>query len=117
MHLFPLNSRSYNPGENLGISGLTIGECFHNYHHVFPWDYKAAELGGSRHNLSAAFIELCAKIGWAYDMKTVSPDIIKRRVLRTGDGTHPVWGWGDKDQTKEEIQSAVVIKNNKKVKK
>ncbi|XP_061388160.1 acyl-CoA Delta-9 desaturase-like [Musca vetustissima] len=104
--------KSYNPGENHAFSGVTIGECYHNYHHVFPWDYKAAELGGSRNNISAAVIEFFAKIGWAYDMKTVSPDIIRSRVLRTGDGTHPVWGWGDKDQTKEEIESAVIVNNN-----
>ncbi|XP_073818164.1 acyl-CoA Delta-9 desaturase-like [Musca autumnalis] len=102
--------KSFNPGENDLISGITLGESFHNYHHVFPWDYKAAELGGSRKNISAAFIELMAKIGWAYDMKTVSPEIIKRRVLRTGDGNHPVWGWGDKDLTKNDMECAVITK-------
>lgn len=28
-------------------------------------------------------------LGWATDLKTVSPETIKARVLRTGDGTHP----------------------------
>lgn len=27
-------------------------------------------------------------MGWAYDLKTVSEDMIRRRVLRTGDGSH-----------------------------
>ncbi|XP_061388161.1 acyl-CoA Delta-9 desaturase-like [Musca vetustissima] len=100
--------KSFNPGENPFISTMTIGECYHNYHHVFPWDYKAAELGGSSANLSSWFIEFFAKLGLAYDLKTVSPETIKRRVLRTGDGNHHVWGWGDKDQTKEERECAVI---------
>lgn len=63
-------------------------------------------------NMTTAFIDFFAKIGWAYDLKTVSQDIIKQRVKRTGDGTHATWGWGDKDQSKEEIENAVII--NKK---
>lgn len=27
--------------------------------------------------------------------------MIKQRVERTGDGSHSVWGWGDKDQSKQ----------------
>lgn len=27
-------------------------------------------------------------LGWAYDLKTVSVEMIKRRLLRTGDGSH-----------------------------
>lgn len=47
--------------------------------------------------MTTAFIDFFAKIGWAYDLKTVSPDAVKSRVQRTGDGSHLVWGWGDKD--------------------
>jgi stearoyl-CoA desaturase (Delta-9 desaturase) len=121
---------------------MAVGEGWHNYHHVFPWDYKAAELGKYSTNISTGFIDLCAKIGkftfnwfkrihsyessrsgWAYDMKTVSSEMVKKRVLRTGDGTHPysqeskiatalqdhhhdsenaIWGWDDNDMTEEE---------------
>ncbi|XP_073820407.1 acyl-CoA Delta-9 desaturase-like [Musca autumnalis] len=102
--------KSFNPGENPILNGITIGESYHNYHHVFPWDYKTAELGGSSANVSALFIEIMAKIGWAYDLKTVPTEIIKRRVLRTGDGSHPVWGWGDKDLTKDDIECTVFTK-------
>lgn len=63
-------------------------------------------------NFTAAFIDFMAKIGWAYDLKTVSDDMIKKRVERTGDGSHELWGWGDKDQTEEERREAIVI--NKK---
>lgn len=32
-----------------------------------------------------------ARIGWAYDLKAASPEIIKRRVQKIGDGTHEKW--------------------------
>lgn len=35
--------------------------------------------------------------------------MIRRRVERTGDGSHAVWGWGDKDIPKEDIQEATII--------
>ncbi|EDW84990.1 desaturase 1, isoform B [Drosophila willistoni] len=97
-----------NPSENISVAVLAFGEGWHNYHHVFPWDYKTAEFGKYSLNLTTAFIDFFAKIGWAYDLKSVSPDIIKKRVKRTGDGTHATWGWGDKDQLKEEIDDAVI---------
>ncbi|XP_075144776.1 acyl-CoA Delta-9 desaturase-like [Haematobia irritans] len=104
--------KNYNPAENALIAILTLGEGWHNYHHVFPWDYKTSELGDYSMNFSTAFIDFFAKLGWAYDLKTVSEDIIRKRCQRTGDGTHPIWGWGDKDQSKDEINGAVII--NKK---
>lgn len=42
---------------------MTQGEGWHNYHHVFPWDYKTAELGNYRYNITTAFIDFFAKIG------------------------------------------------------
>lgn len=33
------------PVENKMASMLSLGESFHNYHHAFPWDYRASELG------------------------------------------------------------------------
>ncbi|KAJ8919212.1 hypothetical protein NQ315_012200 [Exocentrus adspersus] len=104
--------RYINPSENLTVSLLALGEGWHNYHHTFPWDYKTSELGKYSVNFSAAFIDFFAKIGWAYDLKTVSEEMIRKRVERTGDGTHEVWGWGDKDQLKEDYEEAVII--NKK---
>ncbi|KAF5276873.1 hypothetical protein FQA39_LY06424 [Lamprigera yunnana] len=100
--------KSLNPSENLTMSLLTLGEGWHNYHHAFPWDYKTAELGKYSTNLTTAFIDLMAKIGWAYDLKSASEEMIKRRVLRTGDGSHELWGWGDKDQPKEEKTEAII---------
>ncbi|XP_047985753.1 acyl-CoA Delta-9 desaturase-like [Leguminivora glycinivorella] len=91
------------------LDPFTLGENYHNYHHAFPWDYKAAEVGEGTFLLSTAFINFFAKIGWAYDLKTISDDVIRKRVIRTGDGSHHIWGWGDKDQTKEEVDAAVRI--------
>lgn len=89
---------------------MALGEGWHNYHHTFPWDYKTAEMGKYSTNLSTAFIDFFAKIGWAYDLKSVSEDMIKKRVLRTGDGTHHVWGWKDKDMKKEDFDNTVISK-------
>lgn len=35
--------------------------------------------------------------------------MIKSRATRTGDGSHPVWGWGDKDQQKEDFVTAHIL--------
>lgn len=100
------------PSENKGVAIFALGEGFHNYHHVFPWDYKTAELGNYRMNLTTAFIDFFAKIGWAYDLKTVSQEIIEKRVERTGDGSRTLWGYGDTDQNPEEKNMIPII--NKK---
>lgn len=108
LHIF----RSINPAENSLVAAFAFGEGWHNYHHVFPWDYKTAEWGNYSMNLTTAFIDFFAKIGWAYDLKSVAPEIIEKRVMRTGDGTHATWGYGDKDLTVEDEQSMITI--NKK---
>ncbi|XP_048002437.1 acyl-CoA Delta(11) desaturase-like [Leguminivora glycinivorella] len=73
--------------ENIAVNLATLGEGFHNYHHVFPWDYRAAELS-SKFNWTAAFIEFFAWIGWAYDLKTVENGVVIKRAKRCGDGTY-----------------------------
>ncbi|XP_041987635.1 acyl-CoA Delta12-desaturase-like isoform X2 [Aricia agestis] len=114
------------PTENKLVAILAVGEGWHNYHHVFPWDYKAAELGNYRTNISTALIDLAYKCGLAYDLKTVPSHLIEARVSRTGDGTHPsemkklehqedhhhlnpIWGWDDKDMTEEHKKLAKII--------
>jgi stearoyl-CoA desaturase (delta-9 desaturase) len=69
--------------ENNMVSIGAVGEGFHNYHHVFPWDYKASELP-SIINTTSRFIEFFAKIGWAYNLRVASPQIILKRIQRTG---------------------------------
>ncbi|KAJ8718942.1 hypothetical protein PYW07_016498 [Mythimna separata] len=75
------------PVESWFVSFMTLGEGWHNYHHAFPWDYKAAELS-SLINHSATFIKFLEKIGLAYDLKTASPEVVANRIIRTGDGSH-----------------------------
>ncbi|XP_011212610.1 acyl-CoA Delta-9 desaturase [Bactrocera dorsalis] len=104
--------KNINPSQCPSVSAFAFGEGWHNYHHVFPWDYKTAEWGNYSMNLTTAFIDFFAKIGWAYDLKTVSADIIEKRVKRTGDGSHELWGYGDSDITKEDQQGIITI--NKK---
>lgn len=70
-------------------------------------------------NFTTAFIDFFAKIGWAYDLKTVSKEIIQKRIERTGDGTHShkaeefLWGYGDENQDVDEKKMIPVL--NKKV--
>uniref|UniRef100_A0A8D9F323 Acyl-CoA Delta(11) desaturase n=3 Tax=Cacopsylla melanoneura TaxID=428564 RepID=A0A8D9F323_9HEMI len=96
------------PAENLAMAIFSLGEGWHNFHHVFPWDYKASELGKYSTNVTTAFIDFFAKIGWAYDLKTVTPGLIAARAKRTGDGTH-VWGWDDKEMNEKDKRRAVII--------
>lgn len=74
-----------------------FGDGFHNYH-VFPSDYRSGEFSGYSGGSATLFIDCMAKIGWAYDLKTVAPEMVKRRIERTGDGTHKVWKPKDKDE-------------------
>lgn len=75
--------RNIAPTENESISFITLGEGFHNYHHVFPFDYTVSEYG-IKLNPTTIFIDLMAKVGLAYDLKRVSPEMIERRKRRTG---------------------------------
>ena len=62
-----------------------MGEGWHNYHHTFPWDYKAAELGNYGLNLTTMFIDGFAKIGWAYDLKKASDQLIHKVIENRGE--------------------------------
>ncbi|KAF7990885.1 hypothetical protein HCN44_000690 [Aphidius gifuensis] len=82
--------RSYNksigPAENLLVSFASGGEGFHNYHHAFPWDYKASEFGHI-FNPTTVWLNFFHKINWAYDLKKVSPELIKKIAEKQGDGS------------------------------
>lgn len=81
--------RRINPRETAIVSFLAMGEGWHNYHHVFPWDYKAAELGRYTLNVTTMFLDGFAKLGWCWDMKEPSKHLIQRTLEKYGDGTHP----------------------------
>lgn len=52
-------------------------------HFAFSWDYKAAELG-NRVNVTTFWINLFAKIGWAYDLKQPSQELIRKTIEKHG---------------------------------
>jgi len=82
-------NRNINPAQNLSVAVAALGEGWHNYHHVFPWDYKTAELGDYAVNLTALVIDFFAWTGLAYDLRTVPKEVVRNRIIRTGDGSHP----------------------------
>ncbi|KAM3964178.1 stearoyl-CoA desaturase 5 [Aphomia sociella] len=88
--------RFIKPVENKMVSIAALGEGWHNYHHVFPWDYRTSELG--RLNVSTQFIDFFAKIGWAFDLKAATSTMISNRANRNGDGT-----WEDTEEPDPEF--------------
>uniref|UniRef100_A0A2M4BPJ9 Putative fatty acid desaturase n=1 Tax=Anopheles marajoara TaxID=58244 RepID=A0A2M4BPJ9_9DIPT len=109
--------KSISPVENLAVAIAAMGEGWHNYHHVFPWDYKTSELGSYVFNITTAFIDCFARLGWAYDRKSVPAEVIARRAAKCGDGTRfltdeyahqdAVWGYGDQDLPPEDVAAIV----------
>ncbi|XP_056640409.1 stearoyl-CoA desaturase 5-like [Diorhabda sublineata] len=79
------------PVENVTVSFFALGEGYHNYHHTFPWDYRAAELG-QKLNITTVWLDFFQKIGWAYDMKAPSNELVRKVAIKNGDGTHYKWG-------------------------
>nr|XP_024218539.1 acyl-CoA Delta(11) desaturase-like [Halyomorpha halys] len=63
----------------------TLGEGWHNYHHVFPWDYRSVELACTKFNVTTVFIDLMAKIGLVSDRKVAPQHLVEKRMVRTGD--------------------------------
>lgn len=70
---------SITPTESIWTTVTAFGEGGHNYHHTFPQDYRTSEMSAI-FNLTKYFIDLFAKIGWAYDLKVVSDDTIARQM-------------------------------------
>lgn len=62
------------------------GEGFHNYHHTFPFDYSASELGLT-FNPTTWFIDFMFWLGLVTDRKQAPKEMIQARKERTGDGS------------------------------
>lgn len=61
------------PSQSLISSILTMGEGWHNYHHVYPYDYAAAEYGFLYEwNPAKLFIDFFYIIGQVYERKKVT---------------------------------------------
>ena len=100
--------RKIKPAENRLVSFITVGEGWHNYHHTFPWDYKTSELGKYGLNLTTAFIDFFAYIGWAYDLKQPSEQLVRKVVQQMGDGSHK--NWGHVEEVPEEAEALLKAK-------
>ncbi|XP_026326272.1 acyl-CoA Delta(11) desaturase-like [Hyposmocoma kahamanoa] len=74
------------PAENRFVATCTLGEGWHNYHHAFPFDYKAAEHFDFL-NFGTFFIRFFVRIGWAYGLREATPEMINSLAERIGDGT------------------------------
>ena len=90
------------------VSALSCGEGWHNYHHTFPWDYKTGELGDYGLNWTTALIDFFAYIGWAYDLKQPSKELVQRVVEKLGDGSHREWG--HVEEVPEEYENRLIAK-------
>ena len=59
-----------NPAENKFVAVISGGEGWHNWHHTYPYDYAASELGSDAHyNPTKMFIDVCAFVGLVKDRK------------------------------------------------
>ncbi|KAJ4439346.1 hypothetical protein ANN_07468, partial [Periplaneta americana] len=87
-HLY--GNRPYNreiqPLENEFVSLITYGEGWHNFHHMFPYDYRASEFG-RRHDLGTRTIEWLKRHGYAYDLRETPQHLVDKWVRKFGDGT------------------------------
>lgn len=63
------------------LAAFTLGEGGHNFHHVFPQDYRTSEYD-YLHNMSKVFIDIFAKLGCAFDRKVVSQQVIERQKAK-----------------------------------
>lgn len=69
------------PSESVWTTVTAFGEGGHNYHHTFPQDYRTSEMSAV-FNFTKSFIDFFAKIGWAYDLRTVADETIARQMGR-----------------------------------
>ncbi|XP_073993106.1 acyl-CoA Delta-9 desaturase-like isoform X2 [Rhodnius prolixus] len=75
------------PVESSFVAFISSGEGWHNYHHTFPWDYRAGEFG-KYFNISVYYIDWFARHGYAYDLRSATPEMVAYRIMKKGDGSH-----------------------------
>jgi stearoyl-CoA desaturase (delta-9 desaturase) len=75
---------------------------------MFPYDYKAAELGNYKLNVTTFWIDMFAKIGWAYDLKQPSDELVRKSIQKYGDGSHPVYGHGQNHHNPVEVKRSFI---------
>lgn len=67
---------------------FALGEGWHDYHHLFPWDYAASELNGwDQWNPTKVFIDACTAVGIVTGRRRCSTDLQearRRQMLQKG---------------------------------
>eukprot|EP00747_Dinoflagellata_sp_TGD_P210616 gnl/TRDRNA2_/TRDRNA2_83877_c0_seq1.p1 gnl/TRDRNA2_/TRDRNA2_83877_c0~~gnl/TRDRNA2_/TRDRNA2_83877_c0_seq1.p1 ORF type:complete len:427 (-),score=36.07 gnl/TRDRNA2_/TRDRNA2_83877_c0_seq1:55-1335(-) len=64
------------PRVSLLITFLALGEGWHDYHHCFPWDYAASELGAwDQWNPTKIFIDACGFLGLVSNRRRCSDTV------------------------------------------
>mmetsp|Transcript_32347 Transcript_32347/g.69275 ORF Transcript_32347/g.69275 Transcript_32347/m.69275 type:complete len:604 (+) Transcript_32347:204-2015(+) len=72
------------PKVSLLTTICALGEGWHDYHHLFPWDYAAAELGAwDQWNPTKVFLDLCYNCGLVYKRRrcTTSLQLARRKQM------------------------------------
>lgn len=101
------------------VSVVTIGEGWHNYHHAFPWDYRASEFG-AKFNFTTHIIDFLAWLGLVWDRREAPEHFVEYRAKNFGDGSHEVYGKMMKEEdlsnpiNKEKIQQILLDNKTKK---
>eukprot|EP00933_Yihiella_yeosuensis_P080099 TRINITY_DN93503_c0_g1_i1.p1 TRINITY_DN93503_c0_g1~~TRINITY_DN93503_c0_g1_i1.p1 ORF type:complete len:189 (+),score=36.85 TRINITY_DN93503_c0_g1_i1:265-831(+) len=63
---FDVSACGIGPRVSVLVSILALGEGWHDYHHLMPWDYACAELGAwDQWNPTKVFIDFCCALGLA----------------------------------------------------
>lgn len=68
-----------------------VNEGNHNFHHTFPFDYRSSERRELLElivGVDVMFVDVMARLGFAYDLKVASTQLIAKRSMRTGDGSY-----------------------------
>lgn len=69
------------PRDNFFVAVLTLGEGYHNFHHIFPSDYRNG-VRWYQYDCTKWAIALWEKVGLAYDLKRVEQSEIERARLQ-----------------------------------
>lgn len=98
-----------------------MGEGWHNYHHAFPWDYRASEYG-TKLNYTTMIIDMLANMGLVWDRREAPENMVESRCQRLGDGSHPIYGQKccENEKITDEINGNIIKssdENNKNEKK
>ncbi|KNC47550.1 acyl-CoA desaturase 1 [Thecamonas trahens ATCC 50062] len=88
-HAISHGYRPYNnlihAAENLVVSLISMGEGWHNFHHAFPTDYRAAEGLWWQFNPSTMVIDFLALFGLVWGRRATSLSLVAKHRQRTAD--------------------------------